>query len=345
MAAPSLQQAKTLVQSMSFYLPATDLGLALECSKVADAVTLKGPSGPSIARQMRDRGWDGVVLFDRAGYEARSTKISPTAWAEEQERAGADRLLSPGLWVPWKKNPSDIETAVATERALVDGWSEPTIVVAIDYRWLTKTEAYRSLLNVLGHLDCPVALVLANPGDPLGATDAVNALVHLVNTIENVTIMRCDHGAVGAVAFGAAHGSMGLSSTYRHFVPPEASGGGIPGDRTVRLFVLDLVDWFTASTVAGWSTTKVSPTCKLDCCRGQRLDRFLDPRLAAEAALHNRLSLWKLVEYTLDSGAEEPRFAFPSLCAKAVQRYGQVGGFTSIITPKAQLEQWAQLAR
>ncbi len=345
MVTPSVQTQRTLVESMSFYVPASSFDVAMSCAKVAGAVTLKGPNGPVIAQQMRADGWEGAVLLDRGGYESRSAKIDPAAWAEAQSQVGADRLLSPGRWVPWTKDPSTIATAVSSELAVVERWDSPTLVLAIDHRWLTNGEGYRKLLETLGQMNCPVALVLANPGDPLSPNDAVNSLVHLCTSIDQVSILRCDHGAIGAVAFGAVHGSIGLMSTYRHFVPQESSGGGIPGDRTVRLFVLDLMDWFTASTVAGWSTTKVSPTCDLACCNGQRLDRFLDERLKAEAELHNKLALWKLVEYTLDSRAEEPRFAFPNLCAKAVQRYGQVGGFTNVIEPKAQLVQWASLAR
>jgi hypothetical protein len=103
------------------------------------------------------------------------------------------------------------------------------------------------------------------------------------------------------------------------------------------------MDWFTASTIGGWSTTRVTPSCEYSCCDGQRIERFLDERRKLEADTHNRTVLSALAEEILvipESG--DRRRAFGRMCFEAVERYGVMGGLTSVITPKPQLTQWAQ---
>jgi hypothetical protein len=36
------------------------------------------------------------------------------------------------------------------------------------------------------------------------------------------------------------------------------------------------------------------------------------------------------------------RRAFAELCAEAIERYGQLGGITTVVSPHSQLSQWAQ---
>jgi len=140
-------------------------------------------------------------------------------------------------------------------------------------------------------------------------------------------------------------GDIGLSTTYRHAVQPTVTAHAIPNDRSARVFVLDLMDWHTASTIAGWSTARVADRCDDSCCQGQRIDRFLDDRRKADADLHNRTVLATLAEEILaipESAGR--RRAFGQKCLAAVERYGVMGGLTSEIRPSSQLEQWAQYA-
>jgi hypothetical protein len=307
-------------------------------------MVVSGAAGPASVRFLRREGWEGIVLFDRAAYMANAGKIDPPRWFEEQEEAGADRLLTPGCWVDAGNAHAPFGVQISNEVALARR-HQATSVLCIDYRWLTKSSELDELRQVVERLDVPVALVLADQADPLGHPAAVDGLVSLTRRFEGLTVLRCDHGAIGALAFNAAHGSIGLQATHRHAVPPNKNASGIPNDRTARVFVRDLMDWFTASTIGGWSTTRVAPTCDCDSCQGERIDRYLDDRLKTQADLHNRLVLSELtLEILQVPDDSERRRAFGRLCGSAVERYGPMGNLVSEITPKAQLLQWAQYA-
>jgi hypothetical protein len=333
-----------LEQSFSFYVSGRDPERIRACAEQADAVVVCGAAGPGSVRILRREGWQGIVIFDRAAYTANSGKIDPPQWFEQQEEAGADRLLTPGCWVDAGRGHAPLSLQIADEVALARG-HRATCVICIDHRWLTKAMEHDDLLKMLEHLDVPIALVLANQGDPLGRFGAVDGLVALTRRIEGLNILRCDHGAIGALAFQAAHGSIGLQATHRHAVPPFRSASAIPNDRSARVFVRDLMDWFTANTIAGWSTSRVAPSCGCDCCQGARIDRFFDSRFEAEADLHNRLVLSELALDILQIPEDaDRRRTFGRLCREAVERYGVMGSLMSEIKPKAQLLQWAQYA-
>ena len=331
----------TIQGSFSFYLHKADEELIRQYAGLADAVVVRGRSAPGLVRAMRSEGWSGPVLFDGAGYESKAPPLDAQAWLEMQRVANADRLLTTGKWIPWDADSSLFRSTVKTEYRLASK-EQATVLLALDYRWLTK--GLEATVDVLSSLDRPVALVLADSGDPLSHSAAVNGLLALTYNVPGLSLLRCDHGAIGGIAFGAAHGSIGLIPTYRHFVPPLKAVSAIPNDRSPRIFVWDLMDWFAAGNIAGWSTSRIRMSCRQSCCGGEPLSRFLDSRLVAEADRHNRTVLAMLANYVLDAPSTDRRRLFGQLCSKAVERYGTMGGLTMIIEPKSQLIQWAQFA-
>lgn len=147
-------------------------------------------------------------------------------------------------------------------------------------------------------------------------------------------------GISPALAFGARHASIGLTSGDRHLYPPGSGGpSGKRSDRTVRLFSWDLLDWFTAATIAGWSASEISIACNFGCCEGQPLARFFDERRAIEAETHNRTVLAHLAAYVINAPDEDRRRLFASLCSEAVERYDRLGSM--MIEPPGQLAAWA----
>jgi hypothetical protein len=330
-----------LEQSFSFYVSGRDPMRIKDCAKQADAVVVCGAAGPASVRQLRREDWEGVVLFDRAAYGTNPGKVDPSHWFELQEEVGADRLLTPGCWVDAGTDHAPLWEQISGEVEM-GRRHHATCVLCLDARWLTKSAEHIELLQTLECLDVRIALVLAHRGDPLGHMGAVDGLVALTRRIEGLSILRCDHGAIGALAFHAAHGSIGLLPTYRHAVPPTSNASAIPNDRSPRVFLRDLMDWFTANTIAGWSTTRVAMTCDCECCQGARIDRFFDARYAAEADLHNRLVLSELaLDIVQIPDDAEQRRTFGRLCRDAIEVYGVMGSFMSEIKPKPQLEQWA----
>jgi hypothetical protein len=332
----------TLRQTFSFYVSAGKPHIVERASTMADAVVVAGRSGPSVVQRLREKGWDAPVLFDAGSYVSGAGAIDATAWAEEQEQAGADRLLSPSLFVPWDSPLPSFEDFVAAELSRTALGA--TVVLSIDHRWLTKAAAYDVMTAALRRLDAPVGLVLADTGDPLGYQGAVNSLVALTTSVPKISILRTDHGGIGALAFAAAHESIGLTPTHRHAVPPGKTAFTKPHDQSKRVFVGDLMDWFTVATIAGWSTTRTSPTCTHPCCGGARIDRFFDERLAHQADIHNETVLAAIANVVLDAPEEFQRRIFGQMCSNAVERYGPMGNLVNEITPKSQLTQWAQFA-
>jgi hypothetical protein len=333
----------TLNRTFSFYVSGTDGGRIRYCADHADAVVICGSAGPATVRSLRGEGWNGTTLFDRAGYTTRSGAIDPHHWFDEQSAAGADRLLTPGRWIGWGANQLSFEDQIAPEVELAVG-PQATVLLAIERRWLTKSASFDEMFKVLREIDSPVALVLGDRADPLSHPEAVNSLIALTKKVKGLSILRTDHGAIGALSFDAAHGSIGLTPGHRHFVPPETTASAIPHDRSPRVFVLDLMDWFAATKIAGWATERVSATCGYACCNGARIDRFFDPRYKSDAEIHNLTVLSGLAEDILNTPEELRRRAFAGRCADAVARYGQLGGFTTVVQPHSQLSQWAQFA-
>ncbi len=330
----------TLAETFSFYVPSSDARLLEECANLADAVTVKGPNGPAAVSAMRaSRDWKHPVIFDRTGYDTRVAEIDANRWFDAQAKAGADRLLTAGTWVPWDDSGEALQRAAEQEHKRVASWSDATVVFAIDHRWLTR--APMDLARILGESNHPSALVLAHRTDPLSSASAVHGLVAIVKSIPAASLLRTDHGGLGAIAFGASHAAIGLTPSYRHFVPPGGSGGGKPGDRSARVFIRKMMDWFTAETIAGWGTMAWELRCCLSCCDGQRLDRFFDPRLETEASVHNRTTLAQLADEILNAPRDERRRLFADICTEAIDHYGTMGKLSMVTKPKDQLCQWA----
>jgi hypothetical protein len=330
-----------LDRTFSFYVPGTNVAAIRESAARADAVVVGGSAGPAAVRRLRSEGWEAAVIFDRAGYSTRAGTIDSEHWFDEQMGAGADRLLTPGRWVGWSKDRVPFEDQIAPEVELAGGHAA-TVVAAIERRWLTNSGAFDEVQKCLRSIDAPVALVLGDRADPLSYPEAINSLIALTKSVAGLSILRTDHAAIGALAFDAAHGSIGLTPGHRHFVPPETSGSAIPHDRSPRVFVPDLMDWFTATKIAGWSTERVSPTCRYECCDGARIDRFFDPRYEVSASTHNQTVLAALANDILNAPEDIRRRMFAGRCADAIERYGQLGGITAVVSPHSQLSQWAQ---
>lgn len=342
--APILKAPVTLRETYSFYVPGSQPDRIQACAEHGDAVVVAGKAGPKSVVALRSSGWNKVVLFDQAGYLSTEPRIDPPLkWFEEQQNAGADRILTPGVWIGVQKGSLPFGAQIESEVALAEKHNA-TCLMALDHHWLTKSAKFDEMFRSLKELKLPVALVFGDRSDPLGYPGAVNSLVALTSQLESLSILRCDHGALGALAFGASHASMGLATTYRHAVPPGVQSRCIPHDLSPRIFVRELMDWFTASTIGGWSTRRITSQCDLACCSGQHIERFLDDRLKSDADLHNRSVLSAIAEVILDiPDPVDRRRAFGRMCSEAIEQYGIMGGLTSRIKPKTQLEQWALL--
>lgn len=335
-------RAKTLGETFSFYVSGLNPQKIRACADQADAVVVSGVGGPTTVRRLREAGWEGTAIFDGAAYTNRESRVDDFKWFDEQESAGADRLLTQGIWVGSESNQAQFMSQIESEvnLAMMRG---ATCLLAIDRRWLTQTKQLEEMLQCLQSLTVPVALVLGDPSDPIGYAGAVDGLVAVSKSVTDLSVIRCDQAGIGALAFGVAHASFGLTTGHRHVVPPGIRSFAKQNDRSARIFVRDLLDWFTASRINEWSTVNVSLHCYDSCCSGDRIERFLDDRLRPEADLHNRTVLAGLAEEILSAPVEDGvrRREFGRICHEAVSRYGPMGGWWTEIKPKRQLTQWA----
>jgi len=327
--------ARTSNTSFSFYLPPTSKYLHA-AAPLADALTIAGPKGPAAIRKLRDEGFASAVLFDGVGYGGRD--LPPAAvWVEEQRRAGADRELLPGVFLPWDKEDFTTASTLISSEAMVARDLGASMVIAVDARWVGKrTEELTDMLRGTG---APVAMILAAGGDPLAVRGAVRGLRWLATRVPNLSVLRCDHGAIGAVTFGAVHAAIGLTTGNRHF----ATSGMRPhklADPTARLFLRNLLDWFRAGDVAGWAAAGADITCPLPGCDGHSLARFLDRD--NDAVLHNLHALADFADWIIGAEPEERAATFMTECRDAAQRYG-LAGFKGPEEPKPQLTGWALL--
>ena len=333
---------RTLRETFSFYVGGRNAERIRACSEQSDAVVVAGVKGPSTVRGLREVGWSGTVIFDGMAYDKREFSIDPLQWLDEQRSAGADRILTPGIWVGAAPGHLPFDAQVEDEVRLAV-LNNATCLIAIDRRWLTKSSQLDEMKRCLQGLNVPAALVLGDQSDPMKYPGAVEGLVAISKAVDKLSILRCDQAGIGALAFGATHASLGLTASHRHVVPPGENAFARRNDWSARVFVRELLDWFTASRIGELSTTKVAPICHATCCKGERIDRFLDERRKHEADLHNRTVLAALAEEILEAPVEDGvrRKVFGQICHEAVVRYGVMGDWKTEISPKPQLTQWA----
>lgn len=332
-ASTSVRRSATSSASFSWYLPPKHKLLA-QSAALADGLTIAGPKGPSAIRRLRDAGFAGAVLFDGTGYKR--TDLPPVAgWIREQRAAGADRLLLPGVFLPWDKDDDAHLVSTVRAQARIAAHFDATVVLAIDAHWIAKKSDF--LTDILRATEQPIALVLAHRADPLSLGGAVAGLRWLSARVPRLSVLRSDHGAIGAIAFGADHASLGLTTTNRHFATSTMKPRRAPGQSS-RLFVRQLLDWFRASEIAGWSATGADITCGLRCCNGAPLSRFLDDDL--DATWHNMIALADFADFVLNADPDDRGTEFLNECRSATARYG-LAGFKGPENPKSQLTGWA----
>ena len=318
---------------MSWYLRPSHPLLA-KSAALAGALTVTGRRGPVEVRRLRDSGLDVPVLFDGLGY-AGADLPDASEWVNTQLGVGAHLPLLPGMFVPWDKNDVNPLLISIKEQASLAADFAAGMLIALDARWVAKK--YTLLANALCDANCPVALVLADRADPLAIGGAVTGLKWISQRVPQLSILRSDHGAIGAVAFGAAHASIGLNTSTRHFATSAMRPHKIPGG-SARVFIRSLLDWFRASEIAGWTAAGLDLSCRLPCCDGATLARFLDDDL--DATWHNMNALADFADAVISNRIDDRAIDFLNECRAAAARYG-LAGFKGPENPKAQLTGWA----
>lgn len=323
--------------TFSFYVTAHNAERNPDIVTAADgicgAVTLAGHRGPGVARKLRSADIGPDFLFDRCGYET-ADQSSPEVWAKAQREADAVEVLLPGAFVAWDKDSSLDAERIIREQARIATDLDAALLLGVDARWVGRKREF--LRDELLRTERPVCMVLANRADPLAIPGAAAGLRWIASRVPELTLVRTDHGAVGALAHGAVHASFGLTTATRHFAPPGSRPRRRPGT-SHRVFVLDLLGWFLASDIASWVTAQSEFYCGLPCCKAS-LARFHDPDENPDP--HNMHALSELATDICDAPYVQRGRIFRERCEAAVQRYG-LAGFHGPENPSAQLAEWA----
>lgn len=322
----------------SFYLTAPackrNPAMAFAASDLADALTIGGHDAPEVARQLRDSGLGGPLLIDGMGYKYENLP-KPEKWVQRQARVGDVRLLLPGVFIPWEKNSEAAFAGIIKEQGRIAEDLGAMILAAIDVRWVAREADL--VVDSLLSTGQPVALILADRGDPLSVGRAVLGLQYLASRIHLLLLLRSDHGSIGALAFGADHASIGLTTSTRHYAHASSGAWRNPGS-SARLFVRPYLDWFLAHVVAGWTAAGSSLLCPLSCCDGGSLSRYLDDDF--DATWHNMNALAEFASHIVAAEPADRCAEFVKACRNAASQYG-LAGFQGPEDPKAQLTSWS----
>ena len=324
--------------TFSFYLTAPackkNPAVAFAAAGLADALTIAGHNAPEVAKQLRDSGLEIPLLIDGMGYKFENLP-KPEKWVEQQSRVGAARLLLPGVFIPWERDSEAAFVGIIKEQGRVAKDLGAMILAAADVRWVARKTDW--VVDSLLSTGQPVALILADRGDPLSVGGAVIGLQRLASQIVLLFLLRSDHGSIGALAYGANHASIGLTTSTRHYAHSSSGAWRNPGS-SARLFVRPYLDWFLAHVVAGWTAAGSSLLCPLPCCGGGSLSRYLDDDF--DATWHNMNALAEFASHIVAAEPADRRAEFLNACRHAASQYG-LAGFQGPEDPKAQLTSWS----
>lgn len=222
----------------------------------------------------------------------------------------------------------------------------------VAYQWL-RDGRLDVLVEQVREVGRPVAVVLSDTFNVLDKARTVAGLVELIQRVRPVplAVLRCDVSAVGAVAFGAALGAVGTTTTSRH----RPAGGGPPPDParprddSPRLFVPQLLDYFKASQLTELVVDRddETMTCLCEGCDGQSLFRFAEssrhPPLTVER--HNLYATEEVAWNIVRRPPRDRAATWLRACRTAAERLRELRRVRGAVVPDVSrwLQQWCDL--
>ncbi len=271
------------------YLTPKTSELAGDARQATGGVVLSGAKAEDLAR---GRLGGRAVLVDPATYSGTTGKNARQARADrwpparpglfdESEPQHGITVLQGGSLV---SSGGRVQLAGALARPA--GTRATPVVVALTPRWF-RGAGLDVLIGEVAAAARPVALVFADPFNLLDTAGTVAGLVQLIREVRPVPValLRCDISAVGAVAYGAALGAVGLTTSSRHCpMPGPRPRPGATRDSSPRLFVPPLLDYIKASRFTELVTEPDDPvwSCMCEACDGRSLLRFAEDEAAEE---------------------------------------------------------------
>jgi hypothetical protein len=322
-------------------------------ARLAGGVVLQAPLRSPRTKELARSGMPVLLQHDARAEDDQRTLLAPDdAWLIDQTASAI--LASRVRWVP---SPN-----LASEHALREAANEARLFLrlareqaptrssmalfAVSHSWLTSAKPRHQLIAVLQSVGGSIGLMLGKGKDPLDSAHAVEGLARVVQSVDQVAVLRCDHGALGAYAFGALGGSIGIGTSARHFVMPGKGGWADLSDPTPRVFLPSLMAWWKGSRLPYYEGDPLFDSCTCNVCDGASLVRFQDESLESEADAHS-VACWSAIALEL-ARVEPSRRAerWVDLCLQAYTHHDDIedrhGGLPQ--PPSKQLKAWLRLA-
>jgi len=332
--------------AVGWYLPTTfDPALLKDAVASSPFLVMKGKGGAKQLDDLAQLSLHPTVFLDPAQNEAKkvikATSVR-TGWAELQGHLKVAGLVSPGAYLYPAQTKPELARVVRAEQAWVDDADgDGFCALCVDADFLRHRTS--ELIKQFRPLDCGVWLTLSHRNDPLSLQGTVAALVELIQACPNVALMRTDVAGVGAVAFGAAMASIGLSGGMRH----SPDGGGGAGNDIPVVFSRTLQSFKKTNVLQGWVQRDADILHDLNClewcCAGGSILRYADPALAFETAIHNMVSLRAVAEEVMGLHGSARAAKFVSLARTAWFQHERLSDSIDTIKAEPQLRQWAQV--
>lgn len=290
----------------------------------AGGIVLQGPIHSRRGRELLHSGLPVMLQHDgkRLCTEPTLFPDEDVAWLQHQ--TGVSLLTSRVAWIgpPSPETHSSLRGAVMSAQRFArlaqreDSRKPIVSMFAADYRWLSGKLALHELLAALSAVDGPIGIMLSKRQDPLDSTAAVEGLIELVTTLQEVVILRCDHGALGAIAHGAKGAAIGQAPSSRHYVPPGQSGWADVEDKTPRVFLPQVAAWWKGSRLGFFDGDPLfDDRCAV--CAGNSVARFEQEVLTPEADRHS-VECWSQIASELTARDSSARADYwLGLCKQA----------------------------
>ena len=288
---------------------------------------------------MRRIGVDVPVIMDPARYLQPTTNERtqhPSLWsadpldavAEGQAQHRVSAFLSPASYIAsgdFARLSAVLDEGLRfAEIANRQPHRAPVLIaLPIDTGWLRRPECREQLIKAASGIGIGMAVFPGGSGNPLEGRRAVAGLVQLLESAQDrVAVLRTDLAGIGAMAFGAAATSIGLSTALRHTV--TAGGRAFAQqDRSPRVLVKPLLSWTRGSQLAQVVRDGRLISCDCPVCYGRSLRRFIreDADSIREAATHSVLVWRSIVDRILDEQPNRRRTAWLEMCAEAINNH------------------------
>ncbi|MYA85232.1 MAG: hypothetical protein F4Y12_06565 [Acidimicrobiaceae bacterium] len=309
----------------------------------AGGVVLSGQAGLRAAFGLKRDGYSGRLWVDPARWakaeNANADTLLGDLWRTRQQELEVTELISPGSFVD-DGDEVGLRRAVECEAA----WANEAggrVSLCLHNRWLTRDLG--TLVAALQELAMPLALAFGVAYDPLDRRGAVRGLVEVLRSCSDVAVLRCDIGAIGAVANGAALGAVGTAGNVRHGVPAHRSGGGSSDDTSPTVFIEQTLSFKRGSLLESLPPY-AGMRCWLECCEGSDLRRFATDESAPQAMRHNRMAIGNVAGRVLANLPALRPQAFSDLCADAIAAASEWSvRAEQLMDVRHQVEAWARL--